>query len=54
MPLWTKHCYFLIDMLEMYFEETWSQPDKVIMIAGEQAAIVSFTDPEGSYFSLHL
>ncbi|XP_075881704.1 protein mono-ADP-ribosyltransferase PARP14-like isoform X2 [Nelusetta ayraudi] len=34
------------DMLEMYFEETWSQPDKVIMIAGEQAAIVSFTDPE--------
>lgn len=42
--------YFLADMLEMYFEETWSQPQNIQMIAEEQAAIVSFSDPEGWYF----
>lgn len=41
----------LVDMLEMYFEETSSKPDNIIMIAADQAAIVSFTDPEGLYFN---
>lgn len=40
---------FPTDMLEMYFEKSWSQPDRVIVIADEQAAIVSFNDPAGLF-----
>lgn len=45
-----KTFHFPTDMLEMYFEKNWSQPHDVIMIADEQAAIVSFDDPAGFFF----
>ncbi|XP_071340147.1 protein mono-ADP-ribosyltransferase PARP14-like isoform X2 [Trachinotus anak] len=34
------------DMLDLYFEKNWTQPDKIVMIPNEQAAIVSFSDPK--------
>ncbi|XP_030579266.1 protein mono-ADP-ribosyltransferase PARP14-like isoform X2 [Archocentrus centrarchus] len=34
------------DMLEMYFEKTWTLPDNIIMIPTEQAAIITFSDPK--------
>ncbi|XP_040897571.1 protein mono-ADP-ribosyltransferase PARP14-like isoform X2 [Toxotes jaculatrix] len=34
------------DLLELYFEKTWTQPDDVAMIPDEQAAIVTFSDPK--------
>ncbi|XP_030579267.1 protein mono-ADP-ribosyltransferase PARP14-like [Archocentrus centrarchus] len=36
----------LKDMLEMYFEKTWTLPDNIIMIPTEQAAIITFSDPK--------
>ncbi|XP_034548949.1 protein mono-ADP-ribosyltransferase PARP14-like isoform X2 [Notolabrus celidotus] len=34
------------DMLEMYFGKHWVQPESIIMIPEEEAAIVTFTDPK--------
>lgn len=34
-------------MLDLYFEKNWIQPDKIVMIPNEQAAVLSFTDPKG-------
>ncbi|XP_063346007.1 protein mono-ADP-ribosyltransferase PARP14-like isoform X2 [Pelmatolapia mariae] len=34
------------DMLELYFEKTWTLPDKIRMIRTEQAAIITFGDPK--------
>ncbi|KAL3975250.1 hormonally upregulated Neu-associated kinase [Sarotherodon galilaeus] len=34
------------DMLELYFEKTWTLPDKIRMIRTEQAAIITFSDPK--------
>ncbi|KAF3695309.1 Poly [ADP-ribose] polymerase 14 [Channa argus] len=34
------------DLLELYFEKSWSLPDNIIMIPDEQAAIVTFSDPK--------
>ncbi|XP_047448843.1 protein mono-ADP-ribosyltransferase PARP14-like isoform X2 [Mugil cephalus] len=34
------------DMLELYFEKTWTEPDSVVMIPEEQAAIITFSDPK--------
>ncbi|KAK2901584.1 protein mono-ADP-ribosyltransferase PARP14-like isoform X1 [Channa argus] len=33
------------DFLELYFEKSWGQPDNIIMIPEEQAAIVTFSSP---------
>ncbi|XP_039902752.1 protein mono-ADP-ribosyltransferase PARP14-like isoform X3 [Simochromis diagramma] len=34
------------DMLELYFEKTWTLPAKIVMIPTEQAAIITFSDPK--------
>lgn len=47
---WLKHLNSFPDMLELYFEKNWTLPDRIVMIADEQAAIVTFNDPKG--FSL--
>lgn len=35
------------ELLDMYFETSWAPPEDVIMIPDEQAAVVTFSDPEG-------
>lgn len=47
-----KTLCFFPELLELYFEKSWALPDSVIMIPDEQAAIVTFSDPEGLYLSL--
>lgn len=34
-------------MLELYFEKNWALPEQIVMVADEEAAIVSFSDPKG-------
>ncbi|XP_031600671.2 protein mono-ADP-ribosyltransferase PARP14-like isoform X1 [Oreochromis aureus] len=34
------------DMLELYFEKTWTLPAKIVMMPTEQAAIITFSDPK--------
>lgn len=34
-------------MLELYFEKNWALPEQIVMLADEEAAIVSFSDPKG-------
>ncbi|CAL9707735.1 unnamed protein product [Knipowitschia caucasica] len=33
------------DMLDLYFEKNWAAPDDILMIQEEQAALLSFSDP---------
>lgn len=37
----------LSDMLELYFEKNWALPEQIVMVADEEAAIVSFSEPKG-------
>lgn len=41
---------FFPEILELYFDKCWALPDKIVMIADEQAAIVTFSDPTGLSF----
>uniref|UniRef100_A0A3P8NU03 Poly [ADP-ribose] polymerase n=1 Tax=Astatotilapia calliptera TaxID=8154 RepID=A0A3P8NU03_ASTCA len=34
------------DILELYFEKTWTHPKNIIMIPKEKAAIITFSDPK--------
>ncbi|XP_063346030.1 protein mono-ADP-ribosyltransferase PARP14-like [Pelmatolapia mariae] len=34
------------DILELYFEKTWTHPHNIIMIPKEKAAIITFSDPK--------
>lgn len=34
-------------MLELYFEKNWALPEQIVMVADEEAAVVSFSDPKG-------
>ncbi|XP_029985691.1 protein mono-ADP-ribosyltransferase PARP14-like isoform X1 [Sphaeramia orbicularis] len=34
------------DLLELYFEKSWTSPTSITMIPEEQAAVVAFADPE--------